>query len=127
MSSPTEPLRYAKAWAGAWNRADLKAVLASVAEEVRFVSPLAARIAGSPWIEGKAAIRRYWSEALRLSGAPRFTVDQAIWDESSRTLVIFYGSEREAVLQRRCELMRSDASGRQIYGEAFHGAEERIG
>ena len=55
-------------WLAAWNGHDVDAVLAHFAEDVTFSSPVAARIVpGSDGIiRGKAALRAYWSEGIRL-------------------------------------------------------------
>ncbi|MGH2835655.1 MAG: nuclear transport factor 2 family protein [Solirubrobacteraceae bacterium] len=55
-------------WVDAWNRHDIDAVLAHFVDEVTFTSPAAARIVeGSDGvIRGKAALRAYWSEGIRL-------------------------------------------------------------
>jgi ketosteroid isomerase-like protein len=59
---------FARDWLAAWNSHDLDAVLVHFADAVTFTSPVAARIlAGSDGvIRGKAALRAYWSEGVRL-------------------------------------------------------------
>ena len=57
---------FAHAWIAAWNSHDLEAILAHYTEDVRFCSPLLARIAGnaSGVLEGRAALRDYFRAAL---------------------------------------------------------------
>jgi hypothetical protein len=65
---PSEAHEFAKRWLAAWNSHDLEAILAHFAENVLFTSPVAAAlIDGSGGvIQGKQALRAYWSEGLRL-------------------------------------------------------------
>jgi hypothetical protein len=62
-----EARNFVQAWLQAWNAHDLEAVLSHFADEVKFTSPVAARIVeGSGGvITSKAALREYWREGLR--------------------------------------------------------------
>jgi ketosteroid isomerase-like protein len=64
----TEAQEFAAAWLEAWNEQDLDRVLGHFTDDVVFSSPIAAQLVpGSEGvIHGKAALRRYWSEGLRL-------------------------------------------------------------
>jgi len=64
-------------WVAAWNAHDLERILGHFAEDVTFTSPLAAqRIPPSGGvIRGKAALREYWGEGLRLIPDLRFDVE----------------------------------------------------
>lgn len=125
MRSRIEAEHHARGWAEAWNRGDLDALLAPMADQILFRSPLAAGLSGSAEILGKAALRAYWSMALSTHGTPRFTVERVLWDEADRTMLVLYTHRRDDRMLRACELMRFDAHGRQVCGEAFYGAEER--
>ena len=59
-----DPLTFAQTWIAAWNSHDLERILAHYAEDIIFASPIAARMVGTGVIEGKAALRRYWAQAL---------------------------------------------------------------
>jgi hypothetical protein len=63
-----EAHEFVQGWLAAWNGHDVDAVLAHFADDVTFRSPVAARIVeGSDGIiRGKAALRAYWSEGVRL-------------------------------------------------------------
>ena len=67
---------FAAGWVRAWNAHDLEAVLAHFADDATFASPAAARIVpGSGGVvRGKAALRDYWAEGLRLIPDLRFEV-----------------------------------------------------
>ena len=60
-----DPLIFAQTWIAAWNSHDLEGILAHYAEDIIFASPIAARLVGTGVIQGKAALRRYWAQALR--------------------------------------------------------------
>lgn len=117
------PEQFARDWIAAWNRSDAEAVLAHYADEVVFVSALAAKVTGNPEVRGKAALRAYWTKALASRSAPlQFQLDSCIWDEQNRILLIVYVSAESAGKVRKCELMCFGADGLIHRGEAFVGA-----
>jgi hypothetical protein len=63
-----EANEFVQGWLAAWNAHDVDAVLSHFADDVTFTSPIAARIVdGSEGvIRGKAALREYWNEGVRL-------------------------------------------------------------
>lgn len=73
-----DPHAFARAWETAWNAHDVEAVLAHVADDVVFTSPVAARLVpGSGGVvRGKDALRAYWSEGLRQLPDLRFSVER---------------------------------------------------
>lgn len=115
---------WADSWITDWNSHDVEAVLAHYVDACTFVSPKAATIAGTSVIEGKAALRAYWTRGLTAYPHLRFTLRRALWDESERTLAILY----EAVLDPAappilvCEVLTFGADTRAMRGEAFYGA-----
>lgn len=117
------PERFARDWVAAWNRSDAEAVLAHCADDVVFVSALAAKVAGNPEVRGKSALRAYWTKALASLSAPlQFQLDSFVWDEQNRALLIVYVSAEPARKVRKCELMCFGADGLIHRGEAFAGA-----
>jgi hypothetical protein len=62
-----EANEFADAWAQAWNDHDLDRVLEHFTDDIGFTSPVAAQLlpAGGGVVNGKAALRQYWSEGLR--------------------------------------------------------------
>ncbi|WP_315098827.1 nuclear transport factor 2 family protein [uncultured Cellulomonas sp.] len=93
-----DPTDFSAAWVAAWNAHDLDAVLALFAADVVFASPLAARIVpGSGGVlRGKAALRAYWTEGLRLLPHLHLTVEQVFAGVDA--LVIVYRNERGGVV-----------------------------
>jgi ketosteroid isomerase-like protein len=73
-----DPLAFAEDWCAAWNAHDLDRLLGHFHEDVVFTSPVAARVVpGSGGrILGKAALRAYWAEGLRLIPDLKFSVEQ---------------------------------------------------
>jgi len=117
------PEIFAREWVAAWNRGDAEAVLAHHADDVVFVSPLAATVTGNPEIRGKAALRAYWTKALRSRTSPlQFALESFVWDEKNRALLVVYVSSEAERAVRKCELMHFAADGLIIRGEAFAGA-----
>jgi ketosteroid isomerase-like protein len=69
-----EPTKYAEQWIATWNARDVEAVLADYADDVVFTSPTAARVIpeSGGTVEGKDALRRYWSRALQAAPESHF-------------------------------------------------------
>jgi hypothetical protein len=61
-------LAFAQSWIAAWNAHDLDAVLQHYREDFEFSSPLIVKIADEPSgkLNGKSAVRAYWSKGLAL-------------------------------------------------------------
>jgi hypothetical protein len=114
--------RFASKWIADWNARDVDAVLSHFADEVQFTSPLAQQTIGSAIIEGKAALRAYWQEALRRRTTMHFTLDRVLWDPERRELGILFIREVDGERRRACELLQFDNAGLVVRGEALHGA-----
>ena len=115
-------MRFAEAWVAAWNRRDVDAVLAHYAEEAQFVSPIARAVVGRAVLRNKQELADYWRAGLARISTIEFTLDHAAWDERRRELVVVYEANLNGERKRACEIMRFDAGGRQIAGEAMYGA-----
>ncbi len=91
---PDSRLTFAAAWVAAWNAHDVEAVLAHFAEDAVFTSPVATRVVpGSDGVlRGKAAIRDYWTTALR--GLPDLRFEVLGTYAGVDTLVINYRNQR---------------------------------
>ena len=118
-----DAVRFAQEWVAAWSRRDYESVLTHYAEELVFISPKAHQITGHGRVEGKAALRSYWQQAVARIPSIQFTLDRAIWEEGTRTLVVVYFTVLGEARLRACEIMRFDAAGEYVVaGEAFYGA-----
>jgi hypothetical protein len=63
----TEAQAFAEQWVKDWNAHDVNALLEHFTDDVVFTSPAAVRLLGGDGvIRGKEALRRYWSEGVRL-------------------------------------------------------------
>jgi hypothetical protein len=113
---------FAENWIAAWNRRDVDAILAHFADDAQFVSPLARNIAGRSLLRNKRELADYWRAGLDRLSVLEFTLDHATWDERCRELHVVYEANLNGERKRACELMRFDAAGRQITGEALYGA-----
>ncbi|MFB9235839.1 nuclear transport factor 2 family protein [Plantactinospora siamensis] len=85
---------FARRWVRAWNAHDVEAVLAHFAEDVVFTSPVAARVVPDSGgvIRGRAALRAYWTAALRTVPDLRFEVESLFVGVD--TLMIAYRNQR---------------------------------
>jgi hypothetical protein len=92
-----EAQTFAHQWVKDWNTHDVDAVCEHFAEDVVFTSPVAARIFGGDGvIRGKEALRRYWSEGIRLIPDLHFEI-LALYVGIS-TLVINYRNQAGGVV-----------------------------
>jgi hypothetical protein len=84
-------------WVKDWNAHDVDALLAHFTDDVVFTSPVAIRVLGGDGVvRGKEALRRYWSEGIRLIPDLRFEV-LAVYLGIS-TLVINYRNQAGGVV-----------------------------
>ena len=88
---------FAQQWVTDWNAHDVDAVLEHFTDDVVFTSPVAARIFGGDGvIRGKAGLRDYWSEGIRLIPDLHFEI-LAVYAGIS-TLVINYRNQAGGVV-----------------------------
>jgi glutathione S-transferase len=113
---------YARRWVAAWNARNLEAVLALFTENAVLLSPKAESFIGHARVEGKAALRAYWTTALEKITALEFTYEAADWDAAGSTLLVVYVASLNGKRARACERWVLDAAGHIIYGEAYYGA-----
>ncbi len=109
-------------WARAWNARDIDAVLSHFANDVTFLSPVAADVVGTSELRGQAALRAYWERALARIRHLHFTVERVLWDGEAQELVVLYLAELDERCMRACERMTLDDEGRVIFAEALYGA-----
>ena len=93
---------FAARWERDWNARDVEALLAHMADDVVFTSPVAARTVpgGDGVVRGKDALRAYWTTALARVPDLRFTV-VAVY-VGVGTLAIAYRNQRG---QDCCEVL----------------------
>lgn len=115
-------MRFADEWIAAWNRRDADAVLAHYTDDAQFVSPIARAVVGHSVLRDKQELAAYWRAGLARIATLEFRLDHAVWDERRRELVVVYEANLNGERKRACEIMRFDAAGRQVGGEALYGA-----
>ncbi|WP_047307131.1 nuclear transport factor 2 family protein [Rhodopseudomonas palustris] len=113
---------HATTWIEAWNRHDVSAVIEPFAADAVFVSPRAATVTGDATVQGRDALYAYWIKALDAVPDLVFKFESAVCDEAAQTVLVHYVSHAGGRTLRACELMRFE-NGRQVYGEAFYGAD----
>jgi hypothetical protein len=117
-----DPAAFAREWVDAWNRRDLEAILAHYAEDVRFVSPTAARVTGNAVVVGKSELRAYWTTAVQSIGDVKFVLEYPLWDPQRRRLAIVYARKANGSLDGAVEFMHFRADGLIDASEAMYGA-----
>jgi ketosteroid isomerase-like protein len=99
-----EARAFAEQWAWDWNAHDIDGLLEHFTDDVVFTSPVAIRLLGGDGvIRGKEALRKYWTEGVRLIPDLRFEV-MAVYAGIS-TLVINYRNQAGDVA---CEVLSFD-------------------
>ena len=116
-----EARRFAQAWAAAWNDLALEQVLSHFDENVAFTSPTTLAVVGVPTVQGKQALREYWTKALARIESLRFTLDRVLWDSASGELAIVYVSQINGQKKRVSENLTFGANGLVTSAEVFHG------
>ena len=116
-------MAFALAWADAWNRRDVDAVLAHFADAVVFTSPKAREVTGDAVVRGRAQLAAYWKQALqRLPAEQRFEVERVELDGESNTLTIRHVRREGPRWTRACEVLTFDPrTGLVVEGEALYG------
>ncbi len=122
VASGADALRLARRWTEAWNARQLEEVLDFFTESAVFVSPKAESLTGRARVEGKTALRSYWTTALEKIPRLEFKLEAADWDAASSTLLVVYQAGLNGRNARACERWVLEADGRIRYGEAYYGA-----
>ena len=92
-----EAQAFAEQWVKDWNAHDVDALLEHFTDDVVFTSPVAIRIFGGDGVlRGKEALRKYWSEGVRLIPDLHFEV-LALY-VGVNTLVINYRNQAGGVV-----------------------------
>ena len=97
MSTP-EPTGFANEWIANWNSRDVEAVLSHYADDVVFTSPTALRIvpASGGTVQGKDALRSYWT--LALEGNPDLHFELVGIYAGIDTIVMHYRNQQGALV-----------------------------
>lgn len=115
-----EMLSHAAEWIAAWNRRDLAAVLSHFDEDASFRGPYAQAVVGSTVLSGRAALEKYWTDALQRISILEFELISAVCDVEAQAMVLHYLARLDGPPRRACELFRFER-GRKVYAEALYG------
>jgi ketosteroid isomerase-like protein len=108
MPSEASARQLAESWLAAWNRQDVDAILAHYAQDVEYVSPLAANFThnGSGVIEGRDALRAYFVRTLGAYPDLHFELEEVFAGVASMTVIY-----RSVNARRIAEAMELGADG----------------
>ena len=115
------PKAFADAWIDAWNQRDIDLLVSHYTLDVRFVSPVAAERTGLSVVNGREALRMYWSGAKQYKKFV-FTFESLIWDSERLVLAIIYRREVDDRRDRAVEIFHFRSDGLVDSGEAMYGA-----
>ena len=114
------PPDFAEEWEAAWNAHDLDRILSHYASGIVFRSAKALKTVGRGKVEGRNALRMYWSSALERQPDLRFTVLDVF--EGFDTMVLVYLNHAG---RRAAETVRFDGAGQIVEASACHTNEGR--
>ncbi|MDA2893786.1 nuclear transport factor 2 family protein [Mycolicibacterium sp. BiH015] len=109
--------QFAREWVRAWNDHDIEAVLTHFDDAVLFTSPVALKVLPSTGgvVQGKAALREYWTTVLVSVPDLEFAVEGVFGGID--TVVIAYRNQNGGVVS---EVLRFNEDGLVIEGHATH-------
>jgi SnoaL-like protein len=117
---------FASTWISNWNARRVADVLAHFRDDCEFESPIAATLTNSARLHGKDALRNYWETALARVKSLHFVLEDYVWDQEQRRLVVVYRSHTDGRVTSCAKLMQFDHDGKQTYGRAYYGAVQSI-
>ncbi len=114
-----EALNLAKHWVAAWNSHDLDLIMSHYDDAVELMSPVAARLLGTPdgKVVGKTNLRAYFQRGLEAYPDLSFRLDEVFCGMSS--LVLLYANQKGT---RTAEFMEISVSGKVSRVVANYGA-----
>ena len=116
--------KFVEQWVSDWNAHDLDAMLSHYHDDVVFSSPVAIRVLGGDGImRGKAELRRYWAEGLRL--IPDLHFEVVGYYLGVDTLVINYRNQKGGLVAE--VLSFTDGLVRAGHGTYHGGADNPAG
>lgn len=114
-------LRWAHAWANAWNRKDFDAIAARFADDCHYHSPMAQRARGSADLRGRTTLRAYWEEVSGGYSSIDFQVQTVVFDGAQ--LAIYYSARiNGGDAYQSAELFRLNPAGLVDHAIATAGA-----
>ncbi len=98
-------------WVAAWNAHDLDSIMSHYEETIELISPVAARLLGTPdgKVVGKANLRAYFQRGLEAYPELHFRLEDVLWGINS--IVLYYTNQKGT---RTGEFMELSASGKVV-------------
>ena len=98
-------------WVAAWNAHDLDLIMTHYKDAIELVSPVAARLLGTPdgKVAGKANLRAYFQRGLEAYPELQFRLEDVLWGMNS--IVLYYTNQKGT---RTAEFMELSASGKVV-------------
>ncbi|MGA2810625.1 MAG: nuclear transport factor 2 family protein [Candidatus Acidiferrum sp.] len=95
-------------WVAAWNAHDLDLIMTHYEDAVELISPVAARLLGTPdgRVSGKANLRAYFERGLQAFPELQFRLEDVLWGVNS--VVLYYTNQKGT---RTAEFMEVAATG----------------
>ncbi len=112
-----DAVTFAEEWESGWNSHDLGRILSHYREDIVFRSRKAIPITGSGLVQGKTALRLYWTAALERQPDLQFRV-QNVFD-GFEMAVISYLNHRDVLA---AETLYFDREGLVTHASACHSA-----
>ncbi|TXI91528.1 MAG: nuclear transport factor 2 family protein [Neisseriales bacterium] len=109
--------KFADSWIDAWNHQNLDKILEFYAEGCEFSSPLIEKVLHKPIgeLEGLAAIRNYWAEALKL--VPNLSFELVAVLSGINSLIITYYGAHDTL---SADVFYFDANNKVIKSSAYY-------
>lgn len=110
--------QFAEEWIASWNSHDLDRILAHYSEDFVFSGPFVSRVTGvtTGVLNGKDAVRKYWTRALELVPDLRFELVNVLLGIYS---IVLYYQNRQGLLNAESFEFGPD---RLAFRSAAHGA-----
>ena len=105
-------------WVAAWNAHDLDLIITHYDDAIELISPVAARLLGTPdgKVAGKPNLRAYFQRGLSAYPELRFGLEDVLWGVNS---VVFYYTNHKGT--RTAEFMELSAMGKVVRVVANYG------
>lgn len=99
---------FAQDWIDSWNTHDLERILTHYEEDIVLTSPVALKLQGTATVQGKAALRDYFSRGLEAFPNLRFDLLDILW--GTETIVIYYRNNVRG--NKTAEVMLLNSTGK---------------
>ena len=115
MNNVLEAIRLADRWVDAWNRRDLRGLLALYAEDAEFHSPFVTLMSSvtAPALRGKAALEAHFEASWAVGPRGRMALEDVHLIDGGLTLDV-----RGGCAPRMAMVFRLDATGRIAWSES---------